>query len=43
MCCFSRSVQELGDSIAYAPFFEDLKMLDLQHAKQVTHKVSTVT
>lgn len=27
--------QELGDSVAYAPFFEDLQLADLQHARQL--------
>ncbi|KAL4425499.1 hypothetical protein ABPG75_009515 [Micractinium tetrahymenae] len=27
--------QELGDSVAYQPFFTDLKLLDLQHARQL--------
>lgn len=28
-------VQELGDALAYQPLFTDLKLLDLQHARQV--------
>jgi hypothetical protein len=27
--------QELGDALAYQPLFNDLKLLDLQHARQV--------
>ncbi len=27
--------QELGASVAYQPFFTDLKLLDLQHVRQV--------
>jgi len=38
MLPFLNFLQELGDSVAYAPFFEDLRLLDLQRAKQVGSK-----
>ena len=36
-------VQELGDSAAYAPLFQDLKVPDLQHARQVSTLKHTTT
>lgn len=35
LCHTDALPQELGDALAYQPLFNDLKLLDLKHARQV--------
>ncbi len=40
--CPHHCSQELGDALAYQPLFNDMKLLDLKHARQVGLKTSVM-